>query len=72
MWAAGILITFCSWVILYLVFNAVGGDQVSFIITPSLGVVVVLAVLVAGNYLRNDFRWGKLQTQICRRAFKKL
>jgi len=55
MWAAGILITICSWVILYLVFNTVGGDQVSFIITLSLGVVVVLAVLVAGNYFKKRF-----------------
>jgi len=55
MWAAGILITICSWVKLYLVFKAVGGDQVSSIINLSLGVVVVLAVLVAGDYFKKRF-----------------
>ena len=71
MWAAGILITICSWGILYLAFKAVGGDQVSFIITLSLGVVVVLQFWLLETTLRNDFRWGKPQTQIYWKAFER-
>jgi hypothetical protein len=53
-WASGILINVVSWVTLYLVFQAVGGHDISFIIMLSLGVLVVLAVSVAGNHLKKQ------------------
>lgn len=54
MWAAGILITIVSWSILYLAFQAVGGNEISLIIMLSLCVLVVLIVLVVGNYLKKQ------------------
>ncbi len=54
MWAVGILITVASWSILYLTFQAVGGNEVSLIIMLSLCVLVVLTVLVVGNYLKRQ------------------
>jgi hypothetical protein len=53
-WATCALITFVSWVILYIAFQEVGGDEISFIVTLSLGVLVTLAVLVAGNHLKKQ------------------
>ncbi len=54
MWAAGILITIVSWSIPYLAFQAVGGNEISLIIMLSLCVLVVLIVLVVGNYLKKQ------------------
>ena len=49
-WGAVVIVV--SWVILYLVFQAVGNSEISFILTLTAGVAVTLAVLVAMNALK--------------------
>jgi len=51
-WAWGAVVIVVSWVILYLVFQAVGNSEISFILTLTAGVAVTLAVLVAMNALK--------------------
>jgi hypothetical protein len=51
-WAWGALVTVVSWVILYLVYQAVGSNEISFVLTLSAGVAVTIAVLVVGNALK--------------------
>jgi len=49
-WGAVVIVV--SWVILYLVFQAVGNSEISFILTLTAGVAVTLTVLVAMNALK--------------------
>ena len=51
-WAWGAAVIVVSWVILYLVFQAVGNSEISFILTLTAGVAGTLAVLVAMNALK--------------------
>lgn len=54
MWAVGIVVTIVAWVVLYLVLQAFGGDEVAFIIALSAGVTIALAVLVVVNSLKKQ------------------
>ena len=51
-WAWGAVVIVVSWVILYLVFQAVGNSEISFILTLTTGVAATLAVLVVMNALK--------------------
>ena len=51
-WVWGAVVIVVSWMILYLVFQAVGNSEISFILTLTAGVAVTLAVLVAMNALK--------------------
>jgi hypothetical protein len=51
-WAVGALVIVVSWTLLYLVLQALGGDETSFIIVLSTGAVVTLTVLVLWNSLK--------------------
>jgi hypothetical protein len=51
-WAWGALVMVATWVILYFVYQALGSNEISFILTLSAGAAVAIVVLVVGNSLK--------------------
>lgn len=51
-WAWAALVMVASWVILYFVYQALGSNEISFVLTLSVGVAVTIAVVVVGNALK--------------------
>ena len=51
-WAWGALVMVASWVILYFIYQTLGSNEISFVLTLSAGIAVTIAVVVVGNALK--------------------
>ena len=51
-WAWGALVMVASWVILYFIYQTLGSNEISFVLTLSAGIAVTIAVVVVGNTLK--------------------
>jgi hypothetical protein len=51
-WAWGAIAMVVIWVLLYFIYQMVGSNEISFILTLSIGVTATIAVLVVGNALK--------------------